>query len=79
MKGNECNCIDKWIVSVILRRLFSNCNVVFLVELVINTGFVHVLKTLGFQKSNFKALKALEIDFWSLKVLVFLLIKIEKY
>ena len=32
-----------------------------------------------FQKSDFKALKVLEIDFWSLKVLDFLLKKIKKY
>ena len=37
------------------------------------------LNTLEFQKSDFKALKVLEIDFWSLKVLDFLLKKFKKY
>ena len=41
------------------------------------TGFVRVLKTLEFLKSDFKALKVLEIGFWSLKVLDFVLNKIE--
>ena len=36
------------------------------------------MKTFEFQKSDFKALKVLEIDFWSLEVLEFLLIVIEK-
>ena len=38
------------------------------------TGFVFILKplkTLHFQESDFKALKVLEIGFWSLKVLGF--------
>ena len=37
------------------------------------------LNTLEFQKSDFKALKVLEINFWSLKVFDFLLKKIKKY
>ena len=37
------------------------------------------LNTPEFQKSDFKALKVLEIDFWFLKVLDFLLKKIGKY
>ena len=41
--------------------------------------FVRVLKTLEFQKSDFKALKVLEFRFRSLKVLDFLLNEIEKY
>ena len=44
-----------------------------------NPGFAHVLKTLEFLESDFQALKVLEIGFWSLKVLDFLLNKIEKY
>ena len=35
------------------------------------SGFVRVLKTLEFLESDFKALKLLEIGFWSLKVLDF--------
>ena len=35
------------------------------------SGFVHVLKTLEFLESDFKALKVLKIGFWSLKVLDF--------
>ena len=38
-----------------------------------------LLNTLEFQKSDFKALKVLEINFWSLKVFDFLLKKIKKY
>ena len=45
----------------------------------VKTGFVRVLKTFEFQKSDFKALKVLEIDFWFLKVLDFLLKKMGKY
>ena len=37
----------------------------------IHAGFVHVLKTLEFQESDFKALKVLETGFWSLKALDF--------
>ncbi len=36
-------------------------------------GFVRVLKTPEFQEFDFKALKVLEIGFWSLKVVGFLL------
>ena len=43
------------------------------------TGFVHVLKTLELQESDFKALKVLEIGFRCLKVLNFLLNEMEKY
>jgi len=43
------------------------------------TTEVRVLKTLEFQKSDFKALKVLEIDFGPWKSLIFLLKKIEKY
>ena len=35
------------------------------------TGFVCILKNLEFLESKFKALKVLEIGFWSLKVLDF--------
>ena len=38
---------------------------------ILSPGFICVLKTFGFQKSDFKALKVLEIDFWSLEVLSF--------
>ena len=43
-----------------------------------NPGLVCVLKTLEFLESNFKALKVLEIGFWSMKVFDFILSKIEK-
>ena len=42
-------------------------------------GFVRVLKTLEFEESDFKAFKVLGFRFGSLKVLDFLLNKIEKY
>ena len=42
-------------------------------------GSVCNLKILEFQESDFKAFKVLEIGFWSLKVLDFLMNKIEKY
>ena len=42
-------------------------------------GSWKLLKTLEFLESDFKALIVLEIGFWSLEVLDFLLNKIEKY
>ena len=47
--------------------------------MLMKSGFLRVLKTLEFQESDFKALKVLEIGFWSLTVLDFSLNKILKY
>ena len=67
---------DDLLVNLQRTLQFVPCNTLHLHPY---PGFVRVLKTLGFQESDFKALKVLEFRFWSLKVLDFLLNKIEKY
>ena len=66
---------EKLLIIIIIMIMI----IITIIILFFKTGVVRFLKTLEFQESDFKASKVLEFRFRSLKVLEFLLNKIEKY